>query len=209
VQGDGAVAGFGLPPLPQPLDPVLQEMFNKRRAMGGAVINLYLATGHSPKFTQAARAMGNAIRFDSTVPRRLIELTIMRTAQIVGSACELNQHMPFMKICGYSDAQIDALPHWQASSLFDDKQRALLSYVEQIAHGGDVDDPTFGTLQKFFTPQEIVELTYTVGNYYSVGLLVKALRVEVETDGRQTVPGKCRCPCIVIPRKRLASFCSA
>ena len=29
-----------LPPLPQPLDPILQDMFDKRRAMGGAVINL-------------------------------------------------------------------------------------------------------------------------------------------------------------------------
>ena len=27
-----------LPPLPRPLDPILQGMFDKRRAMGGAVI---------------------------------------------------------------------------------------------------------------------------------------------------------------------------
>ena len=31
-----------LPPLPQPLDPTLQEMFDKRRAMGGSIINLTL-----------------------------------------------------------------------------------------------------------------------------------------------------------------------
>lgn len=36
-----------LPPLPQPLDPILQDMFDKRRAMGGAVINLTLTTGHA------------------------------------------------------------------------------------------------------------------------------------------------------------------
>jgi hypothetical protein len=39
-----------LPPLPQPLDPILQDMFEKRRAMGGAIINLALTTGHAPKF---------------------------------------------------------------------------------------------------------------------------------------------------------------
>ena len=37
-----------LPPLPQPLDPILQDMFDKRRAMGGAIINLILTTGHAP-----------------------------------------------------------------------------------------------------------------------------------------------------------------
>ena len=30
-------------------------------------------------------------------------------------------------------------------------RRAVLGYVEQIAHGGDVDDPTFAALEKFFT----------------------------------------------------------
>jgi alkylhydroperoxidase family enzyme len=180
-----------LPPLPQPLDPILQEMFDKRRAQGGAIINLQIATGHAPKFTRAASTMAFTIRFDAKTARRLLELVIMRTAEIVGSTYEINQHIPLVKMCGYSDAQIAALPTWQASTLFDDKERATLAYVEQMTHGGDVDDPTFAALQKFLTPQEIVEITYTIGNYYANGLLTKALRIEVETDGRETVAGKC------------------
>jgi alkylhydroperoxidase family enzyme len=180
-----------LPPLQQPLDPILQEMFDKRRAQGGAIINLQLATGHAPKFARAATAMAFTIRFDAQTPRRLLELTILRTAQIVGSNYEINQHLPLIKMCGYSDAQIATLPNWQASTLFDARERAVLGYVEQVAHGGDVDDATFAALQQHFTPQQIVELTYTIGSYYSTGLLTKALRVEVETDGRETVPGQC------------------
>lgn len=180
-----------LPPLPQPLDPILQEMFDKRRAQGGDVINLQIATGHAPKFVKASSGMAFTIRFDATVPRRLIELTIMRTAQIVGSTYEINQHIPLIKMCGYSDAQIAALPEWKTATLFDDKERAVLGYVEQMAHGGDVDDPTFAALEKNFTPQQIVELTYTIGSYYANGLLTKALRIQVETDGRETVAGKC------------------
>jgi alkylhydroperoxidase family enzyme len=47
----------------------------------------------------------------------------MRTAEIVGSTYEINQHIPLAKMCGYSDAQIAALPTWQAPSLFDDEER--------------------------------------------------------------------------------------
>ena len=180
-----------LPPLPQPLDPIMQKMFERRRAQGGAIINLQLVTGHAPKLSQAASTMAFAIRFDTKVPRRLIELTIMRTAEIVQSQYEINSHIPLFHMCGFSDAQLEALPHWQASALFEDRERAVLGYVEQMAHGGDVDDATFATLQKFFSPQEIVELTYTVGSYYANGLLTKALRIEPETDGRTTVAGKC------------------
>jgi alkylhydroperoxidase family enzyme len=180
-----------LPALTEPLDPALQEMFAKRRAQGGDIINLQITTGHSPHFAQVASAMAFAIRFDSVIPRKLLELTIMRTAEIVGSDYEINQHIPLFKMCGYTDAQLDALPNWQASSVFDDKERAVLGYAEQMTHGGDVDDPTFAELQKYFSPQGIVELTYTVGSYYSNGLLTKALRIEPERDGRETVAGKC------------------
>jgi 4-carboxymuconolactone decarboxylase len=180
-----------LPPLPQPLDPILQDMFDKRRAMGGAIINLTLTTGHAPKFTRASGAMALTIRFETSTPRRLIELVIFRTAQIVGSEYELNQHAPLMKMCGYSSEQIAEVADWRRSMLFDDKQRALLGYVEQMAKGGNVDDPTFGEFSRFFTPQQIIEISYTVGHYYSTGLLTKALQIQVETDGRLTVPGEC------------------
>ena len=180
-----------LPPLPQPLDPILQDMFDKRRAMGGAIINLQLTTGHAPKFTRASGAMAFTIRFETSTPRPLIELVIFRTAQIVGSDYELNQHTPFMKMCHYNNEQIAEVSDWRRSKLFDDKQRALLGYVEQMANGGNVDDPTFAEFSRFFTPQQIVENSYTVGSYYSTGLLTKALKIQPETDGRLTVAGEC------------------
>jgi len=180
-----------LPPLPQPLDPILQDMFDKRQAMGGAIINLQLTTGHAPKFTRASGAMAFTIRFETSTPRQLIELAIFRTAQIVGSDYELNQHAPFMKMCRYSNEQIAEVSDWRRSKLFDDKQRALLGYVEQMANGGNVDDPTYAEFGRFFTPQQIVEVSYTVGSYYSTGLVTKALKIQPETDGRLTVAGEC------------------
>ena len=159
--------------------------------MGGAIINLQLATRHAPKFTRASRAMAFTIRFETSTPRPLIELVIFRTAQIVGSDYELNQHTPFMKMCHYNNEQIAEVSDWRRSKLFDDKQRALLGYVEQMANGGNVDDPTFAELSHFFTPQQIVEISSTVGTYYSTGLLTKALKIQPETDGRLTVAGQC------------------
>src|SRR5690349_24644454 len=115
-------------------------------------MNLQLTHGPAPKCSRASAGMAFTIRFDAVTPRRLLELVILRTAEIVGSDYEINQHRPLMKLCGYSDAQIAALPSWRASTLFDDKQRVLLAYVEQVAHGGDVDDATFATLAQHFSP---------------------------------------------------------
>jgi alkylhydroperoxidase family enzyme len=173
-----------LPPLPESSDPALREFFNDTLRRGGQVINL-----HAPKMALARRATANAIRLDAVTPRLLRELAIVRIAQIVGSEYELNQHIPMALAAGLTRAQLDALENWRNSELFDERQRAMLAYVEQVAGGGEVDDATFDALARVFTPQEVVELTVTVASYYGTALIIKALRIEVETDGRRTAPG--------------------
>jgi len=108
-----------LPPLPQPLDPILKQMFDKRDAMGGAVINLSLVRGHAPKIAKTAEATAFAMRFDATTPRNLRELAIYRTAEIVGSEYEINQHTPLMKMCGYSSEQIAEVALGRPLNAFD------------------------------------------------------------------------------------------
>jgi alkylhydroperoxidase family enzyme len=180
-----------LPALTEPFDPIVKEMFDRRKALGGSVINLSLTQAHAPKIAKAQNTVAFALRFDAVTPRSLRELAIMRTAQIAGSQYELNQHTPMMKMCGYSEQQIKDIATWQKSTLFDEKQRALLAYVEQMAHGGDVDDPTFANLSKQFSAQEIMEITFTVSNYYGTALLTRALRIQIEDDGRLTATGNC------------------
>jgi alkylhydroperoxidase family enzyme len=175
-----------------PSDPVLKQLFDDTRARGGQIINLHLVQGHAPKLAKARREMAYAIRFETVTPALMREVAIIRTGQIVGSTYEHNQHVPLAKACGFSDAQLNALESWKASNLFDDRTRALLGYVDAVVgNRGDVDDATYGAFAKHFTPQEIVEITMIVGNYVATGLLTKALKVQVETDGRGAVRGRC------------------
>ena len=180
-----------LPRVPDPpTDPVLQELFDETRRKGGDVINLHLTLGHAPAIAKARRAMATALRFEAVTPRALRELVIVRTAQIVGGDYELNQHLPMALASGLSPEQVGDIEAWRGSSRFDARQRAVLAYVDAMAgQGGEVDDETFAELARHFGPQEIVELTVTVANYYGTGLITKALRIEIEDDGRQTATG--------------------
>jgi AhpD family alkylhydroperoxidase len=176
-----------LPPLPDPpTDPILLELQEDTRSRGGEVINLHLTLGHAPKIAKARRALSGALRREAATPRVLRELVILRTAQIVRSDYELNQHIPMALKSGLTQQQLDEVARWRDSKLFDERQRAVLAYVEQLLAGGDVDDATFAALTRHFTPQEIVEISVTATNYYGTGLLTRALKIEVETDGRHT-----------------------
>jgi alkylhydroperoxidase family enzyme len=171
-------------------DPDVKAMFDAARNRGGQVINLGLIRGNSPKIGRAASAVAYAIRFDSKTPRALLELAILRTAQLWKGDYEINQHLPMMRACGYTAQQVEAVGNWRASTLFNERQRALLAYVDQAANG-DVDDATFAAFEKFFDAREIVEITMTVSTYVGTALFTRALRIKTEDDGRLTAIGKC------------------
>ena len=181
-----------LPDLPDPaVDPILKKEQEERKAAGGSIINLQLTTGHAPKIMIATVGLAKALRLDAITPRYIREVAIIRTAGVVGSDYELGQHYALAKACRYDNDKIQAIQTWQKSTLFDQKERAVLAYVEEMTHGGDVSDPTFDQLGKFFSTQEIVEITLTISQYFGNGLVTKALRIKPETDGRVTYPGKC------------------
>jgi alkylhydroperoxidase family enzyme len=179
---DGPIAR--VPAQAHPANPEAAALLDAIRAKGNRPINLNLVTAVSPKLAKVRGALATTIRYESVVPRPLRELTIMRTAQLMGGEYELHQHTPAAKACGYSQAQLDALVHWQGSDLFSEKERALLAYIDQIVRiGSAVDDKTFAELARLFDAREIVEVTMIAGTYMGTAMLTNALRVKIDEPG--------------------------
>jgi alkylhydroperoxidase family enzyme len=126
----------------------------------------------------------STIRYESVVPRALRELTILRTAQLMGGDYEVHQHLPAALACGYSQAQLDSLAQWQGSNLFNEKERALLAYLDQAVRSkAEVDDKTFGEFARLFNTREIVEVTMIAAQYMGTSMLTNALRVKIDEPG--------------------------
>ncbi|MDA4111297.1 MAG: carboxymuconolactone decarboxylase family protein [Thaumarchaeota archaeon] len=77
--------------------------------------------------------------------------------------------------------KFDALLDYKNSSLFSDRERAALAYVEEITRNRRVSDATFENLRKYFNEQEIVEITWlnALENYYN---LIN-IPLEIGSDG--------------------------
>ena len=172
--------------------PFVKSLFAAARARGTEPINLQLIMALAPKLAKAHQAVAYTIRFDLNTPRPYRELTILRTVQNWDGTYEFNQHRPMALACGFTQAQIEGLAHWRDGSLFDEKQRALLAYVDQLTiRPGRVDDATFSELAKYFNSNEIVELSLTASNYMGTAAFSNAMQLKGETDGRQAEIGKC------------------
>ena len=180
-----------LPPLPEQVDPIMQERFEQQRKRGAEPLNLHLTQGHAPKLSKAKGEFTWILRNETRLGRRLLELTILRTAYIVDCAYELDHHVPLGRQAGLTDAQIAGAKDWrQHASLYDDRERALLAFVDGLTNKGEVDDATYASLAKHFSAQEIVEICYCSTSYYANGMFVKALQIEIDAPHVKAAAGK-------------------
>jgi alkylhydroperoxidase family enzyme len=81
---------------------------------------------------------------------------------------------------GLTPAQVDALADWSPSNLFNDRQRALLAYVDAMTRDIDVPDRVFVEVRKYFSERQTVELTMLIGAYNMLTRFLKALKVDPE-----------------------------
>lgn len=169
-----------LPPLPDPLPPDVQALFDERLKRTGRILNIHHTFGHAPKLSRASMAMAMGLRYDTSVPRVDVELVIVRAAQNARGVYELQQHKPMMLAEGFSLKKYNAIAKWRRSKLFDDKERALLAYTDQVSKLGNVSDKVFKAMERHFTARQIMELTFAIGNYYGTALIMNALKIKLE-----------------------------
>lgn len=169
-----------LPPLPDPLPREVQDLFAERIKRSGRILNIHHTFGHAPKMSRASMQMAMALRFEALTPRVYIEIAIVRAAQNAKGVYELQQHRPMLLAEGFSKQKLAALSKWRKSKLFDDKERAVLAYTDEMSNFGKVADKTFKAIERHFTPQQIMELTFAIGSYYGTALMMNALKIKLE-----------------------------
>jgi alkylhydroperoxidase family enzyme len=121
------------------------------------------------------------LRLNAKTPRKLRELMILRGAQITGTAYEWAHHLPMALAAGVSDAQVDVLAEWTASTHFSAQERAALQLAEEVTRGPGASAQTIEQLkQQGFDEPAVVELVLTASFYVCVGRLLHSMGIELE-----------------------------
>ena len=158
----------------------VKEIFQKIEDNGARILNLYKVVAHSPGLLLNFIRLGNSVMGRMELPPKLREIVVLRVARLTGSEYEWAQHAPLARQVGVSQKQLDAISHWENSTEFNNEERAVLQYTDEVAQKVKVADQTFNILKNFFSEQSIVELTLTIGYYEMVARLLVPLQVEVD-----------------------------
>ena len=119
-------------------------------------------------------------------PKRLLdaklrELGQTRAGYARGSQFIFSQHCKSMRYLGFTEEQINAIPHWQAVDCFDPVERLVLAYTDcLVLDGGRTSDGLFEALREHLDDEEILELTYITCMYEMHATMCRALNLEYD-----------------------------
>ncbi|KGP75084.1 carboxymuconolactone decarboxylase [Desulfosporosinus sp. Tol-M] len=168
-----------------PLMP-LEEMPEKTRQMisGGksqlSVLNVNKMVAHAENSARHFMRMGNSLLTQAKLDARLRELAILRIATLCDSRYEWYQHEILAKQVGITEQQISAVRLDKNSPVFNDQERAVLRYTEEVTVNVKSSEESFAELSQFLSNRELVELTLTIGFYNLVARFLENTGVEIE-----------------------------
>jgi len=149
------------------------------RGLGARQVNLYRSLAHAPELLHAWMDWAWALRERCDTPRSLREIMILRTAVVMRSEYEWQQHVAMARNAGVSEEKIRGVAAWQTSDRYDPAERAALMLTDAMLTG-NVTDSVHAEMAQHFTDSERVELVLTAGFYAMVPRVLDACRVPVE-----------------------------
>jgi alkylhydroperoxidase family enzyme len=169
-------------PYADPTRPEVAELSARIVKERGSVLHLYAMLLHSGPVAEGWLRFLTAIRHECMLPGAIRELVIMQVAHLNGARYEAEQHAPIALKEGLTQAQIDRLPNWQGSALFDASQQATLAYCDAMTRQVHVDPAIFEAIRIHFDNRSIVELTATIGAYNMVSRFIEAVGIDSKDE---------------------------
>jgi 4-carboxymuconolactone decarboxylase len=166
----------------QSSDPELvARLYARVAGWGRPVGHLYTVLANQPAALEAFLGMSRYVRDCSSLDDELRELAVLATAHALDQPYERAHHEPIAIAVGIPPDTVAAIASGRTNGL-EPLQRAIVSYADQVARRGDVDDDVFEALRDGLDAAQLTDLVVTVAWYHLCAAILSPLRVEVERE---------------------------
>lgn len=152
----------------------------------GGLAGPFNAMLHAPEVGQHVLATGEALRFHSALPRRLIELVTVTVAAHWRSEFEWAVHAPIAAQCGVPAEVLEAIARDEQFVTDDRGEAVAVEIARQLLADGRLAPETGAEALDLHGPRAFVELVTLVGYYCSIAFVLAAFDV-VLPDGAAPV----------------------
>jgi 4-carboxymuconolactone decarboxylase len=162
-------------PDPATLDPTTTAFLDRLPPL-----NVFRMMAHGEGLLAAFTRLGNHLLFKSELDPVLREIAILRVGVVSSAGYEVFQHERIGRQLGMSDELIGAIHAGPDSAAFDDLQRLVVRFTDDVVANVRAGDDTFGPVLQRLSVREVQELVMTIGYYMAVSRFLETFDVDVE-----------------------------
>ena len=142
------------------LGPRMMKKLTGREPARGNGIEPVEIWAHRPKLMTAMGKFNQAVRKGKSVDERLKNLVELKGAQMIGCEFCVDLGSQICRNSGFSDEELLALPRYQSSDLFTDREKAALDYTVAVMRTPvEVTDDLFARMKEHFSDEQLVAIT--------------------------------------------------
>lgn len=133
----------------------------------GTLVGPLRAALHNPSLADAWQALGQVLRFETSLPRSLNELAILVTARHWNSELEWTIHADAARTAGLDESVIEAIRTCNVPDFSGVAEREIYEFCRELLEHGKAGDTAYAAVLDRWGAVGAVELSAVVG-YYSM-----------------------------------------
>lgn len=133
----------------------------------------------SPELGSRIAKVGEYLRFNSTIPRRLNEMAILLTARTWSAQYEWHAHKPLAVKAGLKTSIIDDIQAGRRPAGMQADETLIYEFSKEYRERHRVSDATFNAAVKMFGEQGVVDLVAVMGYYDLISLILNVDRYPI------------------------------
>ena len=153
-------------------------MSGPRKSIGGP-FNAWL---RSPQLADRLQKVGEYIRFNTSLDKRVNEMAIIMTARAWGSQYEWHAHAPLALKAGLDPAIVAAIGAGRKPDNMKDDEAIVWEFSTQLRRDHGVDDAIYARALEKFGEQGIMDLVAVNGYYDVVSMTLNVAHVAAAAD---------------------------
>lgn len=140
--------------------------------------------GCHPELYENLAEVSVALMAKSCLPRRDLELVVLRTDWLCQSPYNWGEHVVIAKRFGVTEDEIERVIKGSAAEGWSEHDRALIRVAEELHANAMVTDETWATLSRTFCEKQMFELIVLVGQFTLVTYFQNSLRFRLPGNGK-------------------------
>ena len=169
------------------LTPEKQPIYDRIAATRGSALNVFGALLNSPDAAAAVAALGEYLRYNSSLDPAIREIAILSTAKEHNNEYEWAHHEPEARRAGVRAEVIESIRSGRAPMGIPAKEGVFAQAAKELVREGTLTPRTFQAIEHLLGPEHTVDLIVLVGYYSMLSRVLATLDVELD-EGLERMP---------------------